>query len=510
MTKFKYIIYALTLVVFACSNLEEEPVGLLAPEGFFKSPQDVQTTINGAYGNMATEAFWGRKLSLPLMLRSDMLTIGDQATTPRRVDHDRFTVAADNGMITAFWPKSYQIIAGANEAIEGAKSLNLSNEAINPIAAQAYFVRAYTYFHLVQLFGSIPYLDQPVTNLEDATKISKTSEADVYAKIIADLKFAKQWLPDTQPTRAMPSKATAAGYLASVYLTMGDFQNAYTEAKFVIVNEDRFKLELVADFQDLFNSAKQQGQKESLFSIDFNGFSDGDTGRDYQAALTGIRKNERTDGRTEDIGEGWAVAVPSVKVYNTWDGRDYRKRVSLDTIGVFGGVIKPFSYFPTASALNIASAYCAKYTRFPGVTSAGNARGSEINYAQMRYAEVLLIAAEALNETSPSSSEAIGYVNRVRARARNRAGVQANFPADVTTMSKDAFRTMVLEERKWELAFEFKRWYDIKRRKLGVQVFGASGLETQTGFNPARDYFLPLPSDELQRNPNLLPNNPLY
>lgn len=509
MTKFRYIIYALTLVIFACSDLEEEPVGLLAPEGFFKSPQDVQTVINGAYGNMATEAFWGRKLSLPLMLRSDMVTIGDVGTAARRIDHDRFTVSADNGMITAFWPKSYQIIAGANEAIAGAESLGLADEEINPVVAQAYFVRAYTYFHLVQLFGDIPYLDTPVDNLEEATKISKTSEAEVYSNIIADLKFAKEWLPDNQPTRALPSIAAAAGYLASVYLTMGDFPNAYTEAKYVITNEAKFNLELVADFQDLFDATKQQGQKESLFSIDFNGFSDGDTGRDYQGALTGIRANERTDGRTE-IGEGWSVAVPSVKVYNTWDGRDYRKHVSLDTIGVFKGVVQPFSYFPTASALNIASAYCAKYTRFPGAVSLGNARGTEQNYSQMRYAEVLLIAAEALNETSPGTSEANGYVNRVRARARNRAGVLTNFPADVPTMSQDAFRTMVLEERKWELAFEFKRWYDIKRRNLGPQVFGAAGLENQTGFDPTRDYLLPLPSDELQRNPNLMPNNPGY
>ncbi|WP_166963811.1 RagB/SusD family nutrient uptake outer membrane protein [Yeosuana marina] len=511
MKKLKYFLFLILTIPFvACSDLQEEPIGLLSPEGFFKSPQDVQTAVNGAYGNMATEAFWGRKLSLPLMLRSDMVSIGDVGTASRRIDHDRFTVAADNGMITAFWPKSYQIIAGANEAIAGAESLGLSDEAINPTVAQAYFVRAYTYFHLVRLFGGIPYLDAPVDNIDEANKISKTPEAEVYAKIIADLEFAKQWLPDTQPTRALPSKASAAGYLASVYLTMGNFQKAYDEAKYVITNEGKFDLALVADFQDLFDATKQQGQKESLFSIDFNGFSDGDTGRDYQAALTGIRANERTDGRS-DIGEGWSVAVPTIEVYNTWDGRDYRKRVSLDTIGVFGGVVQPFSYFPTASPLNKATAYIAKYDRFIGITSQGNGRGSETNYSQMRYAEVLLIAAEALNEITPGTTEADGYVNRVRARARNRAGVMTNFPADVASgMSQDDFRTMVLEERKWELAFEFKRWYDIKRRQLGPQVFGPSGLENQPNFDPSRDYLLPLPSDELQRNPNLMPNNSGY
>ena len=127
----------------------------------------------------------------------------------------------------------------------------------------------------------------------------------------------------------------------------------------------------------------------------------------------------------------------------------------------------------------------------------------------MRYAEVLLIAAEALNETQPGSAEADGYVNRVRARARNGNGNA--FPADVAPgMSQDEFRDMVLEERKWELAFELKRWYDIARRKLGDKVFAADGLEPQPNFSAARDYLLPIPSDELVRNPNLEPQNTGY
>jgi hypothetical protein len=128
----------------------------------------------------------------------------------------------------------------------------------------------------------------------------------------------------------------------------------------------------------------------------------------------------------------------------------------------------------------------------------------------MRYAEVLLIAAEALNETSPGSGEAAGYVNRVRARAR--AGNGSTFPEDVTGgMSQGDFRDMVLEERKWELAFEYKRWYDIARRQLGAEVFGASGLEgLKENFDPGRDYLFPILADELARNPNLEPQNPGY
>ena len=129
----------------------------------------------------------------------------------------------------------------------------------------------------------------------------------------------------------------------------------------------------------------------------------------------------------------------------------------------------------------------------------------------MRYAEVLLIAAEALNEIQPGSADKYTYVNRVRARARNSNGVTSGlFPEDAAGLSQDDFRTMILEERKWELAFEFKRWYDIARRKLGEQVFGNSGLEQRPNFSASRDYLYPLPADELSRNANLLPNNTGY
>ncbi len=503
MKNFKYLgIFLAFATVVGCSDLEEVPVGRLSPDGLVKSPADVQTLVNGAIGNMATERYWGRKLSLPIMLRSDMVSIGDQGTPGRRREVNNFSMGADNGMVTTLWPRAYQVIAGTNEAIAAAATLEVPAEQIDPITGQAYFFRAYTYYHLVRLFGDIPYLDAPVVNVEEASQISKTPANEMYANIINDLEEAKASLPNTQPTTALPSKATAAGFLASVYLTLGDYQKAYDEAKFVIDNEGDFGLMLEPDFQNLFNA--DVNSSEPLLTLDFNGFSDGDTGRDYMPALTGIRANERGN-----IGGGWSVAVPTVNVYNTWDGRDYRKAVSLDTTGIFDGVEEFFDKFPEFDSRNIQSAYIAKYTRLIGATGTGNGRASSLNYALMRYAEVLLIAAEALNEISPGSAEAAAYVNRVRARARN--GNDTGFPEDVTAgLSQDEFRDMVLEERKWELAFEFKRWYDIKRRQLGPEVFGSDGLEPQPSFDPARDYLFPLPFDELDRNPNLAPNNPGY
>ena len=507
MKSIKYLFAVLVLSIIACSDLEEKPVGLLSPEGFFQSPKDVETAVNGAIGHLQHENWWGRKFSNAIMLRSDMVGIGDPGTPARRKDHNYFTVLADNGMITAFWPRSYQAIAAANEAIAGAELIagNTPEEQLNPAAAQGRFVRAFTYYHLVRLFGDIPYLDKPADNIEEALQISKTPASQVYANIIADLEYAKQWLPDQQPNRSKPSKGTAAAFLASVHLTMGNYAKAYEEANFVISNEARFNFGLAADYQDLFNADKQNGLNESLFSLDYNGFSNGDNGRDYQGALTGIR------AAVDDYGGGWSVAVPNINVYNTWDGRDYRKAVSLDTVAVFKDGPQPFTKFPDYDPRNIPSAYIAKYTRFPGMAQDGNYRASSTNYAMMRYAEVLLIAAEALNEIEPGSAEAAALVNRVRARARNRAGVMTAYPEDVSPgLSQGEFRDMVLEERKWEMAFEHGRWYDIARRKLGEKVFAPDGLEPQANFNPARDYLLPLPADELVRNPNLEPQNPGY
>jgi hypothetical protein len=487
-----------------CSDLEEEPVGLLAPDGFFKSVNDIQTATNAAYGHMTHEDYWGRKMSLPLMLRSDMVAIGDPTTSQQRIDHDIFIVQADNGMIPDSWLRSYQIISAANQAIAGAEEVNVADEVKNPVTAQAYFARAFAYFHLVRQFGNIPYLTEPVTDLAAASSISKTSAADVYTNIISDLQFAKQWLPNTQLARSIPAKSAAHSYLALVYLTIEDYPNAYAEAKGVIDNEGTYNLGLEPDFQDLFNSSKIDSSKEPIFSLDFIGASDGDDGRDYQAALTGIRGDNQYG-----LGEGWSVAVPSIEVYNTWDGRDYRKEVSLDTTGLFGGSVEPYTVFRNFNGRAVNRPHIAKYTRSIGATATGNGRGSEQNYSMMRYAEVLLIAAEALNETSPGSTEAEGYVNRVRARARSGNG--SAFPADVSGLSQGDFRTMILEERKWELAFEFKRWYDIARRKLGNEVFSASGLEgAKPNFDPNRDYLYPILADELARNPNLLPQNPGY
>lgn len=503
-TSYKTKLFVISALVFSlgCADLEERPVGLLAPEAMFRTAKDVETAIFGAYGWIASERLYGRQFVSALMLRSDMEDIGDRGTPAERQQVNDFNMDDNNNMVNQFWPYWYQVIGAANAAIAGAESIGLAENVANPLIAEARFVRAFSYFHLVRVFGAIPYIDYFISNPNTVKEISKTPE--VYQGIIADLEFAKQWLPDQQPAgvRSRPSKGTAASYLATVHLTLRDFPKAYTEAKWVIDNKARFGYDLVSDFQTLFRAPQANNLSEHIFALDFLGLQSGAGGAndDIMPPMTGVRGGDAPRS-------GWSVIVPSMKVFETWDDRDYRKAVSFDDSLLIGGKLVSYREFP-----NTPRPHIAKYARYAGNTNA-EGRYSDHNYAAFRYAEVLLMAAEASVEVNGPNAEAVSYVNAVRARARNHAGVQGTFPADVPAsgLDKAALIDLILEDRRLELAFEYKRWYDIKRRDLGDAVFkGPDSMEPHANFDKNRDYLMPLPRLELQINPNLLPQNPGY
>src|SRR5688500_7960626 len=155
----KFLVLTLSGLLLSCVDLEEKPVGILAPESMFKSPKDVETAIFGAYGWIATERLYGRQFVTALLLRGDMADIGDRGTPAERQQVNDFNMDDNNNMVNQFWPVWYQVISATNAAIAGAESLKLPENEINPLIAEARFVRAFSYFHLVQVFGDIPYID---------------------------------------------------------------------------------------------------------------------------------------------------------------------------------------------------------------------------------------------------------------------------------------------------------------------------------------------------------------
>ncbi len=500
------------LSVVGCSNLEEDALSQLDPDERVVDLETVETTVAGAYGHLSARAFMSRALGLTVMLRSDMVDIGNPSTRSERIEMDQFTVSASNPLILdlanpdrSFWPRLYQIVRGANETLRELEVLEEQDPGVKEeIAGRARFIRAFAYYHLVRLFGDVPYLDETTSTLE-ASEASRTSVETVYENIIADFEYAKEWLLDSRVNRAIPGKAAASAFLASVYLTRGEYQLAYNEAIDIINKAGMYDLALEPDYRNIFHAANTDFSSEPIFVIDFVGTNVNDESRDYLAAFTGFYGQA-----TYYPSGGWSVMVPAQAVYDTWDDGDYRKQVNLDDEAIDNdGNVIPYTNFSSLDGRNANRPHISKYTAMAGDLPQANTSGrdSHSNYQLMRYAEVLLIAAEAAAELG-NTSEAAQYVNMIRERARNGdgTGTPSTVPADISTASVDD----VLEERRLELAFEQKRWYDIVRRRMGDEVFGPNGFETELqgtqNFNSSRDYLLPIPPLEITNNPNLTQN----
>ncbi len=504
------LVFALSIV--GCSNLEEDALSQLEPDERSVDLQTVQTTIAGAYGHLDARAFMSRGLGLTTMLRSDMVDIGNPSTNADRIEHDQFTVSISNPLILnpsnperSFWPRLYQVVRGANETLRELEVLEEQAAGVKEeIEAEARFIRAFAYYHLVRLFGDVPYLDETTTTA-DASVAPRTSVDVVYESIISDLRFAKEWLPDSRTNRTLPGKAAAGAYLASVYLTRGDYQMAYNESTDVINKAGTYNLALEPDYRNIFHAENTDFSLEPIFIIDFVGTNINDESRDYLAAFTGFFGQA-----TYYPSGGWSVMVPAQAVFDTWDDDDYRKQVNFDAEAVDNnGNVIPYTQFSSLDGRNANRPHISKYTAMAGDLPQANTSGrdSHSNYQLMRFAEVLLIAAEAAAELG-NTPDADQYINLIRQRARNGDGSSA--PSAVPADISGATVADVLEERRLELAFEQKRWYDIVRRKMGDQVFGPNGFETELqgtqNFDPSRDYLLPIPPLEITNNPSLTQN----
>lgn len=478
----------LFLAFTGCLDLTEDPRGLMAPEGFFKTPQDVEAVIHGAHAEWVNVSI-EKEFLLGLILRSDMADIGDRSTEAVRIGLNDFNMDSKNSIVSISWNRMYRSIAAANTAVKAARSINAEEKVRNELEAKARFIRGFTYFHLVRCFGDIPYLDSPVESAEVLDGIRRTPEDEVYEHIIEDLIFARTHLPAkyTPVTRNIGTKGSAATALADVYLTLKRFPEAATEARFVIANESNFDYQLAANYQDLFNADKAASLKEPIFTYELNNSM---TWGGYNQMEGLINLTRVRDLAARSL----SVAVPSLKVYNSWDSRDYRKKVCFEDTVLVGG--KKTALVDTK--FRVPRPHIAKYFRYPGPQTSGNDRASDHHYCLYRYAEVLLIAAEAIAESEGATREAIGYVNRIRERARFNGVKATTFPANVEeSVSKTDFIKIIREERRLEFAFEFNRWYDIKRWGMLEEAFASPTSLEPHQVNVERDYLFPIPQNEI-------------
>ena len=400
------------------------------------------------------------------------------------------TVNQGNGEIANVWNQYYSALYNTNYTLEKLEGSTLDAAVKGPIEGQLKFLRAYFYFHLVQYFGDVVLVTSTLENANLAFDLVRSPQADVWAQIEKDLKEAAPLLPATYPVNQMgrATKGAALSLLGKVYLTQKKYADAVTTLKQVT----GYSLNPV--YGDNFNPARKNGP-ESIFEVQYQGGNDLGEWSSFAytfaprlsaGAVTGFA-NTTPGGRN----------IPTNDLIAAYETGDLRKDASLKTSYTLNGAVVPIPYV-------------TKFTYPHTITGR-----TDNNWPILRYADVLLMLAEAINEQSGPTTEALGYLNQVR----KRAGLK-----DAAITDKAAFKTAVLNERRVELAFENHRWFDLKRTMTPTELaafmnaYGAKEKAKPTvdrggiTFN-AQDYvysdfeyFLPIPAPQILINNKLKQN----
>jgi starch-binding outer membrane protein, SusD/RagB family len=480
---FKYILPLLLLgmcsVNFtACKEqLEEEPLGRFKLEDLNK--EKIEALILGAYEPLSRSR--GRLWESSLMRSIEIM--GEFAVPPvgalENYTKYNFEPLRNDGQNP--WITFYDCIGRANLAIRIIENdQNLPAALKDPFKAEALFVRAICYYNLVRLWGPVPLRLKPILNSED-TALALSDEATIYKQILEDLLFCEQKLPD-KVSDSKAGRATAGAakvFLADVYLTQKDFVKARDKAKEVIDNRTKYGYALVPSLATLY-SPTLPTHSEEVFAIKFS----------QQVGFGSFIPAYIHDDRA--FAAGFAarglrfmgvVATPLIK---EWDRKDLRFAFNLYDSLVINNVKVRANLLPNNQY------FFGKY-KDPGApeeTAAGN------DFYLFRYADALLIYAEAENQTNGPTAEAYNAINQVRRRGYGVSLTAASATADLPAgLSKERFDDLVFRERGYEFMCESKRWFDMKRTGRAAAIATAAGRPAPTRFN----WFIP--NIEIQNNP---------
>lgn len=489
------IFFALAaLGILACKNLlEEDPKDQVFVDNFFQTENDATAAVNSIYGilNATSSAptFGGVYFSsywVVTGLASDEMenrlagaTDLDQLQT--------FTHRPVSGSLYDFWSLAYKGISNANFAIGGIPKVKADAAFKNRMIGEARYLRAMLYFDLVRWFGDIPL----VLTLNGELTPRRNPRAEIYAQIIDDLMFAAQNLPDSYPANNGLGRATkwaATGLLAKVYLTQGEWQKCVDQCN-AVINSGKFGL--YDDFAEAFRIPNENG-KETLFGVGFgtanNSISFWESGQ-FNVRLLPRKLSGAIPGVNA---QGWQVATQNL--YDSYHPQDRRREVTLlTTIQNLDG------------STTTVEPHIQKYWDRVNEPAAGN---TEHDFPYLRYSDVLLMKAEALNElNSGPNADAYTAVNQVRKRARFNGTTELPILPDLQGLSYQAFKDALLLERRHEFVAEGHRWFDLVRfGKLAELVPQAKpGVQPQPFHN-----LFPVPQGEIDLNQNLLPQNPGY
>ncbi|MFY9152417.1 MAG: RagB/SusD family nutrient uptake outer membrane protein [Prolixibacteraceae bacterium] len=482
-----FSIAVLASLVFACSEdfLTKSPEDSINTSNFFQTETDAITAINGAYQPLQWPKLYNMRMwTTDIMAGNSIVGAGGGTDGIETQDEANFVTASDNQGVLDLWRGPWPGILRCNIVLQKVPGMTISETVKNRVMGEAYFLRAHYYFILVRFFGDVPLTLKPVEPGDDLRPL-RTPKADVYKQIISDLNQAITLLPPKEQYTGndvgRASKGSATGMLAKVYLTLGDWQK-------VVDLCDQVKslgYSLNANYGDNFSSSTENSS-ESLFEIQYvgdagMGFWSNENQASWLSTFTGPRGSDLVAG-------GWGWNQPTQEFINAYEPGDLRKDVTAfyDGCPQFDG--KDYKKSWSMTGYNLRK-FLVPLSAVPSYDN------SPLNFPVLRYADVLLMKAEALNELG-RTTEAAAPLNEVRTRA----GLEI-----VTGLSKDAFREKVLHERRIELAFEGQRWFDLIRINNGQ--YGIDFLKSIGKSNMSSKFLLfPVPQKERDANPNLTQN----
>jgi hypothetical protein len=496
------------MVVMMTVNCSKDDLNLTNPNAlstvsFWKTADDAEKGLVACYGPLTTTQGWGRMLG-------GILTIhrGDDANAfswPAVSDPGTFTVVSNDGRVSEGWGELNAIVARTNSVLAYVPAIDMDEAQKKRILGEASFLRAVAHFYLLNMWGNIPLILEPVEEVNDLF-VEQAPQAAVWASIIADAKAAQAALPE-KVDAANVGRATwgaATALLGKAYLFTKDWPNAAAEFKKIIDKPGLYRL--VSNYQDNFLTATNNNA-ESIWELQYE---------------SNVNASWGTSG-TPNVGRGQAyepdIAPPayssqgSISV-NRWVFDAFMKQKTKD------GKIDPRAYatmvwnYPGAkiyqdnfktkmTGADTNRIWDRKYLNYDRESSLvpGSWWYAANNRRMIRLADVLLMYAEAKNEASGPDATAYAAINAVRARA--------NMPDIAAGLSKDAFRTAVRDERVLELSLEGDRIFDLLRWGTMAEVFTKHPeYRSNSGgkFIAGKNEYLPIPFNDISANPKLKQN----
>ena len=470
-----------------CEDLIEEPKSILSQESFFKSENDLQAAVVACYSALigsrggAEDYGWNALdvRSWALNMGADDMTSARGYNKERLLEFDEFRISTNNIDNRNTWETLYQVIAACNMVIANYERVSMEEEAKKQLAAQSYFLRGFCYFRAVRYWGEIPLITSPVE--DGGFDIVRSPVLDVYDVILKAAQFAEEYLPVEWPGEpGAATKGAAKTLLANVYLTMAGwplqqsdkYALAAQKAKEVI---DMGIYNLMTDFKANFNVATKNNM-EHIWNVQAV------SSENYWSKF-GISFLPPEEG-------GWHDYLGEVRFFQQFPEGN-RKDATYYTVFKKGAT----TYNWEDSKLGLPC--------FSKFWNADQSDKKDINgdhlFPIYRYAEVLLIYAEAQNRVNGGPDQSCyDALNAIRNRAK---GSSDQAP---TGLSEQEFDQLVFEEKGWEFAAEQKRWDDLVRKEL---------VEKYNEDNPFHaavitkdNYIFPIPATEREINPNITQN----